>query len=77
MWQVRKPARGGAAEAEAPKSTEELRLVTTGDAGAFAKRDMHTDLKVELHQRLINQINLAALDSMSRQQIEAEVGDIV
>ena len=77
MWQVRKPARGGAAEAEAPKSAEELRLVTTGDAGAFAKRDMHTDLKVELHQRLINQINLAALDSMSRQQIEAEVGDIV
>ena len=77
MWQVRKPARGGAAEAEATKSPEELRIVTTGDAGAFAKRDMHTDLKVELHQRLINQINLAALDSMSRQQIEAEVGDIV
>jgi len=77
MWQVRKPARGAAAEVEAPKTSEELRLVTTGDAGAFAKRDMHTDLKVELHQRLINQINLAALDSMSRQQIEAEVGDIV
>jgi pilus assembly protein CpaF len=77
MWQVRKSARGAAAEVEAPRSAEELRLVTTGDAGAFAKRDMHTDLKVELHQRLINQINLAALDSMSRQQIEAEVGDIV
>ena len=77
MWQVRKSARGAEAEVEAPRSAEELRLVTTGDAGAFAKRDMHTDLKVELHQRLINQINLAALDSMSRQQIEAEVGDIV
>jgi pilus assembly protein CpaF len=77
MWQVRKPARGAGEAAEAPRSAEELRLVTTGDAGAFAKRDMHTDLKVELHQRLINQINLAALDSMSRQQIEAEVGDIV
>ena len=77
MWQVRKPSRGAATEAEAPRSVEELRVVTTGDAGAFAKRDMHTDLKVELHQRLINQINLAALDNMSRQQIEAEVGDIV
>ena len=77
MWQVRKSARGAEAEVEAPRSAEELRLVTTGDAGAFAKRDMHTDLKVELHQRLINQINLAALDTMSRQQIEAEVGDIV
>ena len=77
MWQVRKPTRGGAAEAEAPRPPEDLRLVTTGDAGAFAKRDMHTDLKVELHQRLLSQINLSALESMSRQQIEAEVGDIV
>ena len=77
MWQVRKPSRGAANEADAQRSVEELRVVTTGDAGAFAKRDMHTDLKVELHQRLINQINLAALENMSRQQIEAEVGDIV
>ena len=77
MWQVRKPSRGEGTEAEASRSVEELREITTGDAGAFAKRDMHTDLKVELHQRLINQINLAALDNMSRQQIEAEVGDIV
>ena len=79
MWQVRKPARGaGAASAE--KLQEELaerRLVTVGDAGAFAKRDVHTDLKVELHQRLLDVINLQALDKMSRAQIEAEVGDIV
>ncbi len=76
MWQVRKKA-GGAAEADAPKSAEELRIVTVGDAGAFANRDAHTDLKVELHQRLLDVINLQALDQMSRQQIEAEVGDIV
>ena len=77
MWQVRKPIRGKGAEAEAPRSAEELRLVTVGDAGAFAKRDTHTDLKVELHQRLLDVINLSALDQMSRAQIEAEVGDIV
>jgi len=77
MWQVRKPSRGKGAEAEAPRSAEELRLVTVGDAGAFAKRDTHTDLKVELHQRLLDVINLSALDQMSRAQIEAEVGDIV
>ena len=76
MWQVRKPGRGGAAAAEKP-SAEELRIVTVGDAGAFANRDRHTDLKVELHQRLLDLINLQALDQMSRQQIEAEVGDIV
>ena len=44
---------------------------------AFANRNAHTDLKVELHQRLLDVINLQALDKMSRQQIEAEVGDIV
>jgi pilus assembly protein CpaF len=75
MWQVKKKA--GAAEAEGPKSAEELRIVTVGDAGAFANRDTHTDLKVELHQRLLDVINLQALDQMSRAQIEAEVGDIV
>ena len=75
MWQVRKKTAG--TEAEAPRSAEELRIVTVGDAGAFANRDSHTDLKVELHQRLLDVINLQALDKMSRQQIEAEVGDIV
>jgi pilus assembly protein CpaF len=76
MWQVKKKA-GGAVEADAPRSSEELRIVTVGDAGAFANRDAHTDLKVELHQRLLDIINLQALDQMSRSQIEAEVGDIV
>jgi pilus assembly protein CpaF len=75
MWQVKKKA--GAVEAADPRSAEELRIVTVGDAGAFANRDAHTDLKVELHQRLLDVINLQALDQMSRSQIEAEVGDIV
>ncbi len=81
MWQVRKPAKGGAAleakEEHKASPTDEQRLVTIGDAGAFAKRDKHTELKVELHQRLLDLINLQALDKMSREQIEEEVGDIV
>ncbi|RST32061.1 CpaF family protein [Sphingomonas ginkgonis] len=51
--------------------------MTVGDAGAFAKRDVNTELKVELHQRLLDLINLSALDNMSREQIESEVGDIL
>jgi pilus assembly protein CpaF len=78
MWQIRKAV---AAEAEVEedrqRARDEHRLVTVGDAGAFNKRDMHTDLKVELHQRLIDLINLQALDQMSREQIQDEVGDIV
>ena len=77
MWQVRKPARGAAAQAVETESLEDHRHLTIGDAGAFAKRDKHTELKVELHQRLLDLINLQALDQMSREQIEAEVGDIV
>ncbi len=77
MWQIRKPQRPEEIEEARQESLEEHRRVTVGDAGAFAKRDKHTELKVELHQRLLDLINLQALDQMSRDQIEAEVGDIV
>jgi len=79
MWQIRKPSPDGppAEPGKVERSLEERRLMTVGDAGAFAKRDVHTDLKVELHQRLLDLINLAALDTMSREQIQDEVGDIV
>jgi len=78
MWQIRKPVRTDADLDEAQdRALDEHRLVTVGDAGAFAQRDTHTELKVELHQRLIDLINLQALEKMSRQQIEVEVGDIV
>ena len=78
MWQIRRPAQVDTHEqGERHSSVEEHRLVTVGDAGAFAKRDFHTDLKVELHQRLLGLINLQALEQMSRDQIEYEVGDIV
>src|SRR5437667_521932 len=78
MWQIRKPAQTDAeTDEERLRSFDEHRVVTVGDAGAFAKRDLHTDLKVELHQRLLDLINLQALEQMSREQIEDEVGDIV
>ena len=78
MWQIKKSAHAEEqSEEQRQRSIEEHRLVTLGDAGAFAKRDLHTDLKVELHQRLLDLINLQALDQMSREQIQAEVGDIV
>jgi pilus assembly protein CpaF len=78
MWQIRKPADAEPlTDEQRAKGTNEQRLVAVGDAGAFDKRDRHTELKVELHQRLLDLINLQALEQMSREQIEAEVGDIV
>ena len=78
MWQFRKPSGSELPDEEQRlRSVEEHRLVTVGDAGAFEKRDIHTDLKVELHQRLLDLINLQALEQMTREQIESEVGDII
>src|SRR5437762_1934597 len=79
MWQIRKPVRQVSPDDEdrRRRALEEHRLVTLGDASAFAKRDKHTELKVELHRRLIELINLPALEKMSRQQIESEIGEIV
>jgi pilus assembly protein CpaF len=37
----------------------------------------YLELKVNLHRRLIDLINLSALETMSRAQIEAEVGELV
>lgn len=77
MWQIRKPRADAPHDEPRLNPFDEHRLVTIGDAGAFAKRDKHTELKVELHKKLLDLINLQALDQMSREQIEAEVGDIV
>ena len=73
MWDIRKPDD----EPPPPRTEEERRQLTVGDAGAFAKDNGHTDLKVELHQHLLDLINLSALDTMSRAQIQDEVGDII
>jgi pilus assembly protein CpaF len=77
MWQIRKPSTVVETPEEPEVLREQQRLVTMGEAGAFEKRDIHTDLKVQLHQQLLDLINLSALEKYSREQIEAEVGDIV
>ena len=77
MWQIRKPKDETSPEEVAERTEQDRRLMTVGDAGAFATNELHTELKVELHQRLLGLINLSALEKMSRAQIEEEVGDIV
>jgi len=77
MWNIRKSERNAAPAADAQLPVEQDRLIAPGEAGAFGMRDAKTELKVELHQRLLDLINLSALEQMSREQIESEVGDIV
>ncbi|HEX7875533.1 MAG TPA: CpaF family protein [Sphingobium sp.] len=69
MWQIRKgDARHGDPRDEVGPTDTEL---------VHWEEDRHTELKVALHQKLIDLINLSALETMSRAQVEAEVGEIV
>jgi pilus assembly protein CpaF len=53
-------------------------VVIAKQAPAETKRlDQYTDLKVQMHQKLIERINLSALDGMSREVVGREIGDIV
>ena len=75
MWQIKKP---GPLQDLVTDPDRKSRI--DGDAspstGAL-DTERHIDLKVELHKRLLDLINLSALDGMSREQGEAEVGEIV
>jgi len=69
MWQIRKgeAGRGDPRDEVGPTETEVVHW----------EEDRHTELKVALHQKLIDIINLSALETMSRAQVEVEVGEIV
>jgi pilus assembly protein CpaF len=67
MWQIR-------------KGDETTKQATVG---SLAANDLRTEtldyinLKVELHRRLLDLINLSALEKMTRPQIETEIGELV
>ena len=75
MWQIKKERTPDVGVSQAERDA--ARLMSIGDASAFQTLDRNTDLKVELHQRLLDLINLSALEEMSREQISDEVGDII
>jgi len=75
MWQIRKPGPLQDLVGD-PKRRSRIDGKAARGAGPF-DAERHTDLKVELHKRLLDLINLSALDTMSREQVQAEVGEIV
>ena len=70
MWQIRKADGSRQADPRDEVGPTETELV-------HWEEDRHTELKVALHQKLIDIINLSALENMSRAQVEVEVGEIV
>ncbi len=68
------PVEAVAAETAAP--VVPVRAVAA-QASDTKRTDSYTALKVSLHQKLIERINLSALDSMSREQVGRDIGDLV
>lgn len=68
MWQIKK-----ADVLDSSGSTDVVKKA----AEIYAADTDYIDLKVELHRRLLDLINLSALEKMSRQQIETEIGELV
>jgi pilus assembly protein CpaF len=84
IWPGRKEGVASRAAAFAPASEpapapkKEKPAETPAPAKSDVPRmDVNTELKVELHQTLLSRINLAALESMTREQVGRDVGDIV
>jgi pilus assembly protein CpaF len=67
MWQIRKADDAAISPAAGPHAANDL-LTETLD---------YINLKVELHRRLLDLINLSALEKMTRPQIETEIGELV
>ncbi|MBY8826479.1 CpaF family protein [Sphingomonas colocasiae] len=75
MWQIKKPGPLQDLVTD-PDRKSRIDGAAPPSAGPLDS-ERHIDLKVELHKRLLDLINLSALDGMSREQVEAEVGEIV
>jgi pilus assembly protein CpaF len=74
MWQIRKP-RDQTAKLET--GSEAVTALVEPEQVSPDELDPHTELKVQLHHRLLDIINLSVLEDLSRDQIEAEVSSIV
>ncbi len=72
LWSVKRPD-----EAERFDSREATPRTVVKLAPAESPVDRMIDLKVSIHRSLLDRINLSALDKLSREQIQAEIGEIV
>jgi pilus assembly protein CpaF len=75
MWQVKKREALASPVAEPVAEASPAPIQPLFETSAESERWL--DLKVGIHRKLLGRINLALLDKLSREQIEAEIGDIV
>jgi len=75
MWQIKKPGENGSPIEN--EQTARPAILQSGVVRGSGVDRATIDLKVEIHRQLLDLINLSALETMSRAQVEAEIGDIV
>jgi pilus assembly protein CpaF len=73
MWKIKHSAN---TTPEIPTEVAPIDMVVTAPV-LVEPNDRSIDLKVELHRKVIDMINLSVLDELSREQIEAEIGAIL
>ncbi len=59
------------------KGVDNSKSTTFEKTVPFENTPEYVDLKVRLHQEIIESINLAAIDKMAREDIQAEIGEVV
>src|SRR3546814_6387034 len=72
-WHI-KGRRGQEREEQAADAAEAHRVLTLADISGLSAKDHHTNLKVDIHQSLLDRINLAALETMTRDKIHRALG---
>lgn len=81
MWKLHKsplsPASTPLPETASPVIATAPSPATPQAAGAQPVADRMLALKVRIHQQLLDRVNLSALDKMGRDQVKAEIGDII
>ena len=79
MWQLQKQkqAKANAEATEAGAAPVGDMAQAIGEGGDAARSAALLSLKVQVHRELLDEINLAQLDKMSRAQIETEAGDVI
>ena len=72
LWSVKRPE-----DMDGIESRDLTQRTVVKVAQTLTPLDRMIDLKVSIHRSLLDRINLAALDKLSREQIQAEIGEIV
>jgi pilus assembly protein CpaF len=70
------PAKGPAAPV-VPRAEHTVLAIRARPGGSDNRAELWTDLKVRLHQRLLDMINLSALDKIAVEDLRREVGAMV